>query len=70
METNFNVDPRAAIEALKALNNRYGFDVDTAPLMEQADQVEAMMHQLAADVQEQEQDEQKPISAGEQMMYG
>lgn len=70
VETNFNVDPRAAIEALKALNNRYGFDVDTAPLMEQADQVEAMMHQLAADVQEQEQDEQKPISAGEQMMYG
>ncbi|MDU9376423.1 hypothetical protein McpSp1_10380 [Methanocorpusculaceae archaeon Sp1] len=70
VETNFNVDPRAAIEALKALNSRYGFDVDTAPLMEQADQVEAMMHQLANDVQEQEQSEEKPISAGEQMMYG
>ncbi|MDV0444287.1 proteasome assembly chaperone family protein [Methanorbis rubei] len=70
VETNFNVDPRAAIEALKALNSRYGFNVDTAPLMEQADQVEAMMHQLANDVLDQEQSEEKPISAGEQMMYG
>jgi uncharacterized protein len=70
VETNFNVDPRAAVEALKILNTRYGFDLDTQPLMEQADQVEAMMHQLAADVQEQENAEQKPFSAAEQMMYG
>jgi uncharacterized protein len=70
VETNFNVDPRAAIEALKILNSRYGFDVDTQPLMKQADQVENMMHQLANDVQEQENTEQKSLSAAEQMMYG
>jgi uncharacterized protein len=70
VETNFNVDPRAAIEALKILNTRYGFDVDTQPLMKQADQIEAMMHQLASDVQEQENTEQKPFSAAEQVMYG
>ena len=70
VETNFNVDPRAAIEALKILNTRYGFGIDTQPLMEQADQVEAMMHQLANDVQEQENAEQKPFSSAEQVMYG
>ena len=70
VETNFNVDPRAAIEALKILNIRYGFEVDTQPLMEQADQVEAMMHQLATDVQEQANAEQNPFSAAEQVMYG
>lgn len=70
VETNFNVDPRAAISALKILNDRYGFAVDTQPLMEQADQVEATMHQLANDVQEQESAERKPFSAGDQMMYG
>lgn len=70
VETSFNVDPRAAIEALKILNIRYGFEVDTQPLMEQADQVEAMMHQLATDVQEQANAEQKPFSATEQVMYG
>lgn len=70
VETSFNVDPRAAIEALKILNIRYGFEVDTQPLMEQADQVEAMMHQLATDVQEQANAEQKSFSAAEQVMYG
>lgn len=69
VETNFNVDPRAAISALHLLNLRYGFAVDTSLLLEQADQVETMMHQLAHDVQEQDA-EQKPISANEQMMYG
>ena len=70
VETNFNIDPRAAVEALNILNARYNFGVDTQPLMEQADQVESMMHQLATDVQEQEQAEQKPFSAAEQIMYG
>lgn len=70
VETSFNVDPRAAIEALKILNIRYGFEVDTQPLMEQADQVEAMMHQLETDVQEQANAEQKPFSVAEQVMYG
>jgi uncharacterized protein len=70
VETNFNVDPRAAIVVLKILNNRCDFDVDTQPLMEQADHVEAMMHQLANDVQELEPAEHKSFSAGEQMMYG
>ena len=67
---NLNVCSRAAIEALKILNTRYGFGIDTQPLMEQADQVEAMMHQLANDVQEQENAEQKPFSSAEQVMYG
>lgn len=70
VETNFNIDPRAAAAALDILNAEYGFGVDTATLLAQADQVESVMHQLANDVQEQEKSEQKPLSAAEQMMYG
>lgn len=70
IETNYNVDPRAAAAALVALNMRYGLSIDTASLLEQAEEVESMMHQLAEDVLEQEQSESKPISVGEQMMYG
>lgn len=70
VETNFNVDPRAAAAALNVLNAVYGFGVDTAALLTQADEVESVMHQLANDVQEQEKNEQKPLSTAEQMMYG
>lgn len=70
VETNYNVDPRAAAAALNAIKSLYGFKIETAELLEQADHVEAMMHQLAEDVVEQEEGEPKPFSTGEQMMYG
>jgi uncharacterized protein len=70
VETNYNVDPRAAAAALAAIKSLYGFDIETADLLEQADHVEAMMHQLAEDVLEQSESEPKPFSSGEQMMYG
>lgn len=40
-------DPRAASKAIETLNEMYGLGVDTTELMEQADQIENQMQQLA-----------------------
>ena len=49
-----NPDPRAAIEVVKALNKLYGWDVKIEPLMEQADQIEQVLHKLSEQVGEAE----------------
>ncbi|MCD1294948.1 proteasome assembly chaperone family protein [Methanocella sp. CWC-04] len=52
-----NPDPRAAAEVVKALNKIYGWDISTEPLMEQADQIEKLLHKLS---EQMAQTEKKP----------
>lgn len=40
-------DPRSASQVIRVLNEMYGIDVDTSELLEQADQIESQMQQLA-----------------------
>ncbi len=49
-----NPDPRAAAEVIKALNKIYGWDIKVEPLLEQADQIEQMLHKLSEQVGEAE----------------
>ncbi len=49
-----NPDPRAAAEVMKALNKIYGWDIKIEPLLEQADQIEQMLHKLSEQVGEAE----------------
>jgi uncharacterized protein len=49
-----NPDPRAAAEVVKALNKIYGWDIKIEPLLEQADQIEQMLHKLSEQVGEAE----------------
>lgn len=44
-------DPRAAVATIEKLNELYGLGVNTAKLIEQAEQIELQMHQLAEQVQ-------------------
>jgi predicted ATP-grasp superfamily ATP-dependent carboligase len=43
-------DPKAAIATLDALNKIFNLGVDTAKLMEKAQEIELQMHQLAEQV--------------------
>lgn len=59
-------DPRASAAAIEVLNRMYHLNMDTAPLLEQADEIEAAMHKLSEEVQSAEQVQKK-----EQLpMYG
>ncbi|MDH7593011.1 MAG: proteasome assembly chaperone family protein [Methanomicrobiales archaeon] len=59
-------DPRASAAAIEVLNRMYSLNMDTAPLLEQADEIEAAMHKLSEEVQSAEQVQKK-----EQLpMYG
>jgi uncharacterized protein len=49
-----NPDPRSAAEVVKALNKLYGWDVKIEPLLEQADEIEQMLHKLSEQVGEAE----------------
>jgi uncharacterized protein len=44
-------DPRASAAAIEVLNKMYGMELDTKPLLEQADEIESTMHKLAEQVQ-------------------
>lgn len=57
-----NPDPRSAAEVVKALNKLYGWDVKIEPLMEQADQIEQMLHKLSEQLGEAEAKPQKDYS--------
>lgn len=61
-------DPRAAAATIEVMNRLYPLSVDTAGLMEQAEEIEAQMHRLSEDVQSAEE---QPVK-GEPMlpMYG
>ncbi|MBR1368681.1 3-isopropylmalate dehydratase [Methanocalculus chunghsingensis] len=58
-ETVNNPDPRAAISAIEVLNQLYSFGIDTSPLLEQAEEIEATMQRLAEEVQSAEAGPQK-----------
>lgn len=49
-----NPDPRSAAEVMKALNKIYGWDIKIEPLLEQADQIEQMLHKLSEQIGEAE----------------
>lgn len=49
-----NPDPRAAAEVVKAIAQIYGWDIKVEPLLEQADQIEQMLHKLSQQVGEAE----------------
>ena len=44
-------DPRASAAAIEVLNRMYGLELDTKPLLEQAEEIESTMHKLAEQVQ-------------------
>lgn len=58
-ETVNNPDPRAAVSAVEVLNQLYSFGIDTSPLLEQAEEIEATMQRLAEEVQSAEVGPQK-----------
>ncbi len=58
-ETVNNPDPRAAISAVEVLNELYELNVDTNPLLEQAEEIEATMQQFAEEVQSSEVPQKK-----------
>lgn len=61
-------DPRAAAGAIGVLNTLYDFQIDTAGLIEQAEEIEAQMHRLAEEVQTAEE---QPVRKDQQLpMYG
>jgi uncharacterized protein len=61
-------DPRAAAGAIQVLNLLYNLQIDTAGLIEQAEEIEAQMHRLAEDVQTAEE---QPVRKEQQLpMYG
>ncbi|MDG6251280.1 proteasome assembly chaperone family protein [Methanocalculus sp.] len=58
-ETVNNPDPRAAVSAINVLNDLYSLNLDTAPLLEQAEEIEMTMQRLAEEVQGSEVPQQK-----------
>jgi uncharacterized protein len=62
-----NPDPRAAIRVVEVMNNIYGFNIDIAPMREQAEQIEQMLHKLSQQVGEAEA---RPSKEGMPGMYG
>ncbi len=64
----FAPDPRAAASVIEVLNEMYGTDVDTQELMEQADQIESQMRQLAE--QTKRAHEEGEAEAPTPIMYG
>jgi len=62
-----NPDPRAAIRVVQVMNDIYGFGVDIAPMREQAEQIEQMLHKLSEQVGEAEA---QPSKGGLPGMYG
>jgi uncharacterized protein len=48
-------DPRAAASTIEVMNAIYSLSVDTAGLLEQAEEIEAQMHRLSEDVQSAEE---------------
>lgn len=61
-------DPRAAAATMQVMNSLYGFDISTDGLIEQAEEIEAQMHQLSEEVQTAEE---QPIRKDQQLpMYG
>lgn len=58
-ETVNNPDPRAAVSTINVLNDLYSLDLDTAALLEQAEEIEMTMQRLAEEVQGSEVPQQK-----------
>lgn len=58
-ETVNNPDPRAAVSAINVLNDLYSLNLDTAPLLEQAEEIEMTMQRLAEEVQGSDVPQQK-----------
>jgi len=53
-ETVNTPDPRASASVVTVLNNIYNLEIDIAPLLEQATEIEAMMQKVAEQVQQAE----------------
>ncbi|HKM41840.1 MAG TPA: PAC2 family protein [Methanocorpusculum sp.] len=68
VETNYDVDSRAAAAGLDVISSLYKFKIDTMPLITQADTIEPMLQKLADDVKN--SNVQPPTSFGHDMMYG
>ena len=61
-------DPRAAASTIEVMNKIYSLDVDTAGLLEQAEEIEAQMHRLSEEVQSAEE---QPVKVDPLLpMYG
>lgn len=61
-------DPRAAAATIQVMNILYHLDVDTAGLLEQAEEIEAQMHRLSEEVQSAEE---QPVKTDPMLpMYG
>lgn len=61
-------DPRAAAKAIEVLSTLYDLQMDTAGLIEQAEEIEAQMQKLSEDVQTAEE---QPVRRDQQLpMYG
>lgn len=54
-ETVNTPDPRSAAAVMSVLNTIYNFDLDVAPLLEQATEIEAAMQKMAEQVEKTEQ---------------
>jgi uncharacterized protein len=67
VETNYDVDSRASAAGLEVIKSLYGFEIDTSPLIAQADTIEPMLRKLADDVKK---SNVQPTSFGPDMMYG
>ncbi len=60
-------DPRASAATLEVLKKMYEIDLDTQPLIEQAEEIESAMHKIAEEVQQSE----APVPKRENLpMYG
>jgi uncharacterized protein len=58
-ETVNNPDPRSSAATIQVLNKLYDLNLDVAPLMEQAEEIEAAMHRIAEEVQTTETTQKK-----------
>jgi uncharacterized protein len=64
-ETINSPDPRASAATIEVLNKMYDLNLDTKPLLEQAEEIETAMHKLSEEVQSQETMPKKDLP-----MYG
>ena len=68
VETNYDVDSRAAAAGLNVISSLYNFEIDTMPLITQANSIEPMLQKLADDVKNSNVQPATPF--GQDMMFG
>jgi len=64
-----NPNPRAAANVVNVISKRWNLDVDTKPLLEQAEKIEKTLHQLSQQMEEAAEAKEKPGPA-DYSLYG